>query len=370
MSFFSYRVRIVLVCIVSFLIVQFGTTRYFQDPTFFDTVRLKRDVQTLASNMSAIELPRLEFPVFIAQNEDSTPPPEPPSEDLEWDNDESRVENHELVVTPSIPTSTPALFPSNPPPLPTSISRISPTTRAIPSPTQPPQPTKPPKPTKGPDLFPIDPAKRRPGETVDEIIALAAQKACTPKEVLRTLASIESGGFFDTVIPKYLLLYNSEGWWNSEFISDDDEGRKRVCSGYSYDSNTGLIFDDAKHAGERCRDGSGSGLTTAGVMQLSTYLNNHYKDKAAKAIGSKNVDRRIIFDALVIAALNIKENAKATTCTNWDARTVVKAACSYYGSCGTKDGTYYCATFCRNYQKYGGKDCSGAIKEFTDTCWK
>lgn len=370
MGFFSYRVRIVLVCIVSFLIVQFGTTRYFQDPTFFDTVRLKSDVQTLASNMSAIELPKFEFPVFIAQNEDSTPLPEPPSEDLEWDNEESRVENQEPVLTPSIPTSTPALFPSNPPPLPTYISRISPTTRAIPSPTQPPQPTKPPKPTKGPDLFPIDPAKRRPGETVDEIIALAAQKACAPKEVLRTLASIESGGFFDTVIPKYLLLYNSEGWWNSEFISDDDEGRKRVCSGYSYDSNTGLIFDDARHAGERCRDGSGSGLTTAGVMQLSTYLNNHYKDKAAKAIGSKNVDRRIIFDALVIAALNIKENTKATTCTNWDARTVVKAACSYYGSCGTKDGTYYCATFCRNYQKYGGKDCSGAIKEFTDTCWK
>jgi hypothetical protein len=237
-------------------------------------------------------------------------------------------------------------------------------------PTTEPQPTKKPKPTKGPDLFPIDAALKRPGETVDDIIAQAAAKACVPKEVLRTLASIESGGFFDTVIPKYLQLYNSESWWSSEFIAADDEGRKRVCSGYSYDSNTGVIFPDSKHAGEKCRDGSGSGLTTAGVMQLSTYLNDHYKSQAAKLVGSKNVDRRIIFDALVIAGLNIKENTKATACTNWDARTVVKAACSYYGSCGIKDGTYYCATFCRNYQKYGGKDCSGAIAQFADTCWK
>lgn len=366
----SYRVRIALVCIVSFLIVQFGTTRYFSDPTFFDTVRLKSDVQTLAGSMSSIEFPKLEFPVFTAQNSELSPTPDPTAHEVEWNDIESSIESQDSDIIQPVPTSTPSIVSPTSSLLPTTPPRLSPTIKPLPSPTKQPEPTKTPKPTKGPDLFPIDPSKRRPGETVDEIIALAAQKACAPKEVLRTLASIESGGFFDTVIPKYLLLYNSEGWWSSEFITDNDEGRKRVCSGYSYDSNTGLIFGDAKHAGARCRDGSNSGLTTAGVMHLSTYLNNHYKDKAAKLIGSKNVDRRIIFDALVMAGLNIKENTKATTCTNWDARTVVKAACSYYGSCGTKDGTYYCATFCRNYQKYGGKDCSGAIKEFTETCWK
>lgn len=366
----TYRVRIVLVCILSFLIVHYGTSRYYQDPTFFNTVRLTGDLQTIGSSIASIKLPAVAFPVFTAQNSEATPTPDPIAYEVEWNTIESRVEIQESEVNTVPPTSPPSVVIPTTPLLPTTPPRLSPTTIPLPSPTQPPQPTKTPKPTKGPDLFPIDPSKRRPGETVDEIIALAAQKACAPKEVLRTLASIESGGFFDTVIPKYLLLYNSEGWWSSEFITDNDEGRKRVCSGYSYDSNTGLIFGDAKHAGARCRDGSNSGLTTAGVMHLSTYLNNHYKDKAAKLIGSKNVDRRIIFDALVMAGLNIKENTKATTCTNWDARTVVKAACSYYGSCGTKDGTYYCATFCRNYQKYGGKDCSGAIKEFTETCWK
>lgn len=352
-------VRLILAFVGAYFISLFLSTHYFANPNQFDVVALKNDYNFAITSLSSFHF---ELPHFELISQKITPSPFPtlvPSENTEV----APTMTYETAPTSS-PTLTPIIIPTK-----ITYPTYSPRPTTVPStvqPTQPPQPTKVPKPTKGPDVFPIDPSLKRPGETVDDIIAQAAAKACAPKEVLRTLASIESGGFFDTVSPKYLLLYNSENWWNSEFITEE----KRICSGYAYDGNTGIVFSDSKYAGYKCREGSGSGLGVVGVMSLSPYLYSHYKDQAAKAIGSKNIDRRIIFDSLVIAGMNIKENTKATTCTNWDARTVVKAACSYYGSCGTKDGTYYCATFCRNYQKYGGKDCSGAISQFTDTCWK
>lgn len=356
MERFPLVLRICIACIGAYFITTILAPRYFADSPEFNAVAFNNDVQSVLTSVSSFhfELPKIEL---ISQRIEPTPLPENPIEP------EPTI-GYENTPT-EVPTSTPYIKPTIVIPTYSRQPTARPTQPPV-QPTRPPEPTKVPKPTKGPDLFPIDPSLARPGTTVDEIIAAAAAKACAPKEVLRTLASIESGGFFDTVIPKYLLLYNSENWWNSEFITEE----KRMCSGYAYDGNTGLVFSDSKYAGYKCRDGSGSGLGVVGVMQLSPYLFSHYKDAAAKAIGSKNVDRRIIFDSLVMAGLNIKENTKATTCTNWDARTVVKAACSYYGSCGTKDGTYYCATFCRNYQKYGGKDCSGAISQFTESCWK
>lgn len=353
------RIMICVVISLSLFVSRFITSHYYPEPSQFDSIQLKNDAQSVIAGVSSFHLSLPHFEL-ISEKIELTPKPESqPIVDMEV------VPPMAYEVAPTFsPIATPNIQPTK-----IIIPSYAPKVTLKPSitqPTQVPEPTKTPKPTKGPDVFPIDPAKKRPGETVDDIIAQAAAKACAPKEVLRTLASIESGGFFDTVSPKYLLLYNSENWWNSEFITEE----KRICSGYAYDGNTGIVFSDSKYAGYKCRDGSGSGLGVVGVMSLSPYLYSHYKDQAAKAIGSKNVDRRIIFDSLVIAGLNIKENTKATTCTNWDARTVVKAACSYYGSCGTKDGTYYCATFCRNYQKYSGKDCSGAIAQFTDTCWK
>lgn len=353
-------IRLVCACLLAFWISNIIFTKQYITPLQFNVLRLKEDAQVALGALSSIhfELPQYNL---ISQKIEATPEPTLPASNepsMAYENIPTGIPSStpSVLVSPA-PRTTPTPRPSNRVPTPTTVQRTTPTT--IP-------PTKAPKPTKGPDIFPIDPALSRPGTTVDEIIALAAQKACAPKEVLRTLASIESGGFFDTVTPRYLLLYNSENWWNSEFITEE----KRICSGYAYDGNTGIVFPDSKYPGYKCREGSGSGLGVVGVMSLSPYLFNHYKTQAAKVIGSKNVDRRIIFDSLVMAGMNIKENTKASTCTNWDARTVVKAACSYYGSCGIKDGTYYCATFCRNYVKYGGKDCSSAIAQFAETCWK
>lgn len=233
------------------------------------------------------------------------------------------------------------------------------------TPTQ--KPTKKLKPTKAPDVFPIDPLLARPGKTPDEVFKIASEKTCVPKEVLKGIAYIESGGFFDVVSPKYFLLYNSYDWWNSKFLTEE----KRICGGYGYDQNTGIVPEDSKFAGYKCKEGYNSGLNVMGVMSVSSYLQSRYAKKVANLLGVKSADRRVILDALMIVGLITKDNVKPTSCTNWTSQQVAKAACGYYGSCGFKDGTYYCNTFCRNYKKFGGKtDCQSAVNKMQDNCWQ
>ncbi|MEK7597330.1 MAG: hypothetical protein AAB441_01650 [Patescibacteria group bacterium] len=244
---------------------------------------------------------------------------------------------------------------------------ISPTKIPIKIPTNPPTPTKKPKPTRAPDVFPIDTSLARPGKTADEVFEIASQKTCVPKAVLKGVAYIESGSFFDVVSPKYFLLYNSYNWWNSEFLTEE----KRACSGYDYDSNTGLIPSDSKFAGHKCRDGSGSGLVTMGPLAVSDHWEGKFKKPAASALGVAKTGQRVILDAIAIVGMSVKSNVKPANCKSWTAHEVAKAACSYYGSCGFKDGTYYCNTFCRNYAKFGGKAaCQTAVNQMQDNCWQ
>lgn len=262
-------------------------------------------------------------------------------------------------ITPVVSNSTyfqPSPEPSNTP---------YPTDSVIFIPTK--SPTSTPKPTKAPNVFPIDPSLARPGKTPDEVFKIASEKTCVPKEVLKGIAYIESGGFFDVVSPKYFLLYNSYDWWNSEFLTEE----KRICGGYGYDQNTGIVPEDSKFAGYKCKEGYNSGLNVMGVMSVSSYEQSKYAKKVANLLGVKSADRRVILDALMIVGLITKDNVKPASCTNWTGQQVAKAACGYYGSCGFKDGTYYCNTFCRNYKKFGGKtDCQGAVNKMQDNCWQ
>jgi hypothetical protein len=271
---------------------------------------------------------------------------------------------------PTIPTARPTVYEQ-----PTSLIRPTTIPSLIPTKFVPP-PTKAPKPTKPPDVFPVDPSLQRPGTTADEVFTIAAQKSCVPKEILRTLASIESGGFFNVVSPKWFMLYNSYNWWNSAYVEDKTQNPiyQRICSGYGYDYGSGLITDDSKFAGMSCRKDGTTGTRSyiMGPMQMSERLQYNQGPQVAKLLGVKQIDRRVILDAITLAGVVTKINVKeATGCTNWSARDMVKAACGYYGSCGFKDKTYYCNTFCRNIKEYGGKDCSSAVSQFSDdNCWK
>ncbi len=225
------------------------------------------------------------------------------------------------------------------------------------------KPTKIPKPTKTPDVFPIDPSLVRPGKTSNEVFKIASQKTCVPEAVLKSIAYIESGEFFSVVSPKYFLLYNSYNWWNSPYLTEE----KRACGGYDFANATGIIPSDSKFAGYNCHsDGSTSSEynTIMGPMQMTIAIQNKFAKNAASALGVKQVDRRVILDALLLAGFNIKYNVRASSCVSWSGREVAKAACSYYGSCNNG----YCTTFCNNYRKFGGKGgCDAGA--FTTNCW-
>lgn len=355
-NIFKYS-RLLFAFILAFGISYFLMSRQYITPTKFDLAAVKDDAQRLVTSISSFhfELPHIQL---FSQRKISTPGP-----------DLSAPTN---VPIPSMgfenPTSTPFIQPTQRGNYPTlRPSSAVPTTYI----TTAPEPTKKPKPTKAPDEFPVDPSLQRPGKTVDEMFTIAAQKSCIPKAALRAIASIESGGFFDTVGTKYLILYNSANWWNSEFIPESEDGRIRTCSGWAYDGNTGLIPGDSKNAGKKCRDGSGSGLGVMGVMSSSPREFDLYKGDVAKALGVpvSQVDRRVILDALILTGFAIQKEVHATSCTSWSASQMVKGACSYYGSCGFADQTYYCNTFCRNLKTYGGGDCSGAISQYQTSCW-
>ncbi|MCX7955528.1 MAG: hypothetical protein N2593_00230 [Patescibacteria group bacterium] len=226
-------------------------------------------------------------------------------------------------------------------------------------------PTKTPKPTITPDYFNIDPSLARPGKTPDEVFDIASQKTCVPKEILKSIAYIESGKFFDVVSPKYFLLYNSYNWWNSEFLTEE----KRICGGYGYNLNKGVVPNDSKFAGYRCRADNNNNLDVMGPMSVSYYGQQKYGKKVANLLGVNDADRRVILDALIIVGLIIKDNVRPQNCKDWNSKQIIKAACGYYGSCGIKDGSYYCATFCKNYKNFGGKgNCDPSI--LGDNCWQ
>ncbi len=244
---------------------------------------------------------------------------------------------------------------------PTRFITQTPTLTAVPI------PTKVPKPTKPPDVFQIDPALARPGKTTDEVFTIASQKTCVPKEILKGIAYIESGSFFDVVPPKYFSLYNSANWWTSQFLTEE----KRACGGYDFDNGSGIVPPDSKYAGHNCHSDGSTGATSyiMGPMQANGSEQSKFGSKVGSLLGVKNVDRRVILDAIMIVGLITKQNIQPATCTNWSGHDIVKAACGYYGSCGIADGTYYCATFCRNYKKFGGKGSCDAAS-FGDNCWK
>jgi len=276
--------------------------------------------------------------------------------------------NNSFSLTPIIQPSPTIVIPTIPGNLAPTLPNVIPT-KIITIPTKVPTsipPTKAPKPTKAPDVFPIDPSLARPGKTTDEVFEIASQKTCVPKEVLKGIAYIESGSFFDVVSPKYFLLYNSFDWWKSSYLTEV----KRACSGYDYESNTGKIPADSNFAGQICPGAQGGDLVTMGPLSVSDYWEGKYKKPAASALGVAKTDQRVILDAIAIVGVSLKDNVKPANCSNWTAHEVAKAACSYYGSCGFKDKTYYCNTFCRNYVKFGGKAaCQTAVNQMQDNCW-
>jgi hypothetical protein len=357
--------RMIVACGIAFGISYLISARQYTTPTQFDLVRLSTDTKALVASIPSVQLPSFNLATFSTQIVPPTPTPEP----TVLPQNDTAQGGTDTAPIDGVPTSTPYIQPSDdgsptstlPQPKKTPLT----TTPTRPKPTAAPPtaipPTNTPKPTKPPAGFPIDPSLKRPGTTTADVFSIASQKTCVPAPVLRAIGSIESGGFFDQVDPKYFQLYNSYEWWKSSYLTDV----KRACGGYDYDGNTGIIPDDSNFAGQTCPGAMGGDLVVRGPMSVSDYWEGKYKPKAAKLLGVSAVDQRVILDAIVIVGLSVNDNVKPSSCQSWSAHDVAKAACVYYGSC--KDG--YCSTFCKNITKFGGQNCSGAVSQFANGCY-
>ncbi len=362
----------VFLAIILSVILFFGGRYVIKKPEVFSVDSLISHGKIILSNLSNIKLPsfKINSLLTLKQNKNNN-----------LNNNQLQIQNNDnYFILPTVNTSTKSIYFLSSPTREikkqtnTIISRtkkqnntiIFPTPASYIYPTEKIKPNKIPKPTKD-NSFPIDESLLRYGSNSEEVFQKASELTCVPKEVLKAISRIESGGFFDNVSSKYFKLYNSYNWWNSEFLTDP----KIACSGYNFDTNTGLIPEDSKFAGYKCREGSNSGLTTFGPMQISDYWLGKFKPKAAQLLKVDHVDQRVILDAIVIAGLSINTNVKPSNCNSWTGWEVAKAACSYYGSCGFKDGSYYCNTFCRNYKQFGGKtNCQEAVNKMQDNCWQ
>ena len=358
------HIRMLIACGIALGISYTVTFHQYTTPTQVNIQRLQNDTQSLVASIPQFTLPTFNLATLYSQQVIPTVTPEP-------------IQNNAGVptmgfeaVSPGVPTSTPYIQPTA---LPGGIyTSPLPTTAAIPITTNgvSPAPTNTPKPTKPPNVFPVDPSLQRPGTTPDEVFTIASQKTCVPKAVLRAIASIESGGFFDVVDPKWFMLYNSYNWWKSPSITD----MQRICSGYGQDGNTGIIPSDSNFAGQVCLKPApmGGNLVVRGPMSISFWETKDFKSKAARVLDVPVADERVILDALVIAGLSINNEVKPSSCQSWSTHDIVKAACIYYGTaekCGYADHSYYCNTFCHNLPKYGGKDCSSAVPQFANGCY-
>ena len=288
--------KIILGIVISFIITSFISS-YFSTPKIFNTKKLINNGKKILAGIPDL------FRINLSSSSADLLPQK------QWGKKPDSVQETPISITPT------TTIKGSENPTPTTIVQtpnLGVSTKPIP--TNQPQPTKIPKPTKAPDVFPIDPSLVRPGKTTDEVFEIAAQKTCVPKEVLKSIAYIESGEFFSVVSPKYFLLYNSYNWWNSQFLTDS----KRACGGYDFDNGSGLVEADSLFAGYQCHgDGStGAQSYIFGPMQINGSEQGKHGPTAAKLLGVSKVDRRVILDAITIVGVITKINVQPTSCSN------------------------------------------------------
>lgn len=248
----------------------------------------------------------------------------------------------------SIPFEDPNLYPTNGK-LPT--SSILPTTKPTTVVTSYPSPTKKLKPSPTP-LAP--PEYLRPGTGLDDIFNKAAELSCVPAALLKAFVAQEAPGVLNWS-DEQALFYNAYDWWHR--VKD----KQKVCTGYGYYTHTGLIAEDSLFANERCDDpftpetaNDTYSKVIGSCQMLQSYWEKDYKEPTRQKLKVSKVDRRVLIDCLVGYGIHFRKDTGYTgSCTNWDFKYVVKAACVNAG--GTCDYYNYCTTICNNYNKYANK---------------
>jgi hypothetical protein len=218
--------------------------------------------------------------------------------------------------------------------------------------------TTPSAPTPTPNLSYLTP-----GENLEEIMTMSAENTCTPKAMIKAISRREAYGVWKYDSADF-DFYNSFAWWQSSAINEAvEEDKKKVCRGYSYNTCTNVIAQDAKFASDYCGKGivsiCRSGLDVMGPMQFELGTWKGYIALVSKVLTELSVnrepDRRVILDAFLAAGFKLSASSKAESCTDWTPQEIKKAAKSYYGSCTystkKKEGNY-CQEVCNYYNLY------------------
>lgn len=241
--------------------------------------------------------------------------------------------------------------------IPTPTLYLRPTSQPFkPSPTliKNPTPTESVKPTKKPPPAPTSYAPKediRPGQDLDDIFEIASGHSCAPMAAIKAIIAQETPGIY-TMSLSQVLLYNSYKWWYRV------ETKQEICSGQAYHPGDNLIPQDSNFGGEICfpdkiKDYKSTSIG-AGMIIDSTW--NSFKGEVKNKLKVKEVDRRVLLDALIGVGLILKSNAgSGSSCKSWDIKTLKKAACIYYsGRPCTSATAFYCNVVCNNYNKYSG----------------
>lgn len=338
------RIKILTSLLISFLVSSF-VANYSQFPgsPHINTLRIASDVKETSLNVtekisSFKIISSITLPNFFSSNISPTTLPNM--------NNENRVAPSSIITQtkPSvIPTGKRFVFP-------TSAVRKktpTPTVKKIVSPTAKPTPTE----------IPI--GRVRPGKNYNEMVEIVAKKTCVPAALIKAFAAIESGDKTQSKIAflpqDRFIKYNTYDWWN-----DPSTSQAQVCEGIGYNHHTGLIPEGSQYAGARCMQAetfTTVDVFSMGYLSLSEYVENAYRKRVLDLLKVDKVDRRVFFDATVIAALHLKNTStyRGDDCNNWEAKYIAKAACKYLSFCiydmGKRTGDY-CQEICDLYNGF------------------
>jgi len=336
--FFHSRIRIGIVLALSFFISGF-IMKYTQESpsemapqiqiqtiTADVSQSLSNSETSIISALQSFKLPTLVS--FVPPASQPAIPSKQPVEPtpLDWEIEPSGPTE--------IPTSTPAILPTNGP-LPTNIAiptTAKPTIHVV---TQPPQPTKTPKPTKIPKptelILPPILTDVRPGTSIEEIARAVSKRTCVPYALLMAIRTKETGAWFNNMNAASIKMINTYGWWKSA-------NKYTVCTYLAFYTQSRLIPPDSTVAlaeSPKCNGNPfpGTDQKIMGIMQVNEAEQNGVLNQI-KNIIPQNVDRRILFDNMTIFATITKNRAGKnphSDCNDWPETTVKEVARIHHG---------------------------------------
>ncbi len=194
---------------------------------------------------------------------------------------------------------------------------------------------------------------QRPGTNIDETLKTISKKTCVPSALFKAIGINESGGRLSKLSKNEFILFNRYNWWNEKTTS-----LTQVCYGIAYNHHTGLVPPNSQYANQRCMGAEtfSTDIFSLGFLSISQSEEDAYKERVKGIMRVDNIDRRVIFDTLMIAGLHYKNIStyRGDECENWEAKYIAKTACKYHGKCyynwAGRSGDY-CQETCDYYNQ-------------------